>query len=990
MTRPQEHRIEVWNSANTTKLGIIPLHLITADSFFTEELNGDYSCDIGVDISYDGISNLISRNIIRVVNAESSLFSKENRTFRIQSVKKDLDVNGTYIYRIFSEHLSFDLLSEVVPDTTTYCCLTVTQLLTKILTGSSFTVGTIDRNVNIPEFTVGGKNRLDNIKELIADQQKIWLWINDSKQINFINYDMATIDARFNLSARNLLDTQYETDTRRLVTRMFGIGGGDPKMTLSQTWHPIESLVIAGGSASATVRAFKIAHSNNSWTDISTGTLAGRKYYLVFRNGWKPTTYYYHITAFTAQKDGFGTSDEIVVARDSNPIWSAGIADVAIYYSDDSGVTFTAVNYIEDRESYLTYGVIDGITEDSSLEFTENLAVDPFLFRKTYTSGKHELVNNTVAILCQGTGPVFAENTDIAFIRNGTKSQKITAGLYGEGAFIDVSVFQKSNDSIYFSVKMLVYIVSGKVRFDVQEKGPYSTGARPQEGVFPPFATNRPIFTASTGKFVEVVFNGVKNEGTTSTDGKLRIFCYQHESAPATAVWYLDSIQVEPLQAASELWFEGSTKKILWDKSYDELGKVRKPFKTYNVKVRDLFAETTVLYGADQQFEVTSTILLYNEILGINDTLVCTRKKVMITNPSDIEVQLDTIAENTFSRDAELYFQVKKQSDNNGRAINNIMTSKYLLDGNRKTASIQDLSVQRNQPLTVIDDVQSGDAYAAKIVWAGHVHHGCQFLQKLVVPAGRKVVFSFCITESGESTHTSFTVSGNRHFDVADNIIALNLPDELSGPRIMNDSAFLLEDNTDTNQAIRFIKICIIPGKHPITSEEYDGGSPTYDRSTAFHSWIPPGTYTDLTMVALGKATLGTQEIMYGGPLILFEVPLRKAYVGAVDIAVGNDGFNIEASAVGGTGYYISESGRVKIGAGPNEEIVTLRECRNAPGNGFNTTFRGLLAGETFRYAHLIGEPVEEYQEGVTTGFTFQARPITLAFDVVHPTSITP
>src|SRR3990167_6250821 len=86
----------------------------------------------------------------------------------------------------------------------------------------------------------------------------------------------------------------------------------------------------------------------------------------------------------------------------------------------------------------------------------------------------------------------------------------------------------------------------------------------------------------------------------------------------------------------------------------------------------------------------------------------------------------------------------------------------------------------------------------------------------------------------------------------------------------------------------KFIKIAILAGVHPITGKIYWVDEQTFDRSTMFHGWIPPGIYKDLTLIAIGQAgqrkepqfadglftsynTSYGDYLIYAGPLILID-----------------------------------------------------------------------------------------------------------------------
>jgi hypothetical protein len=398
------------------------------------------------------------------------------------------------------------------------------------------------------------------------------------------------------------------------------------------------------------------------------------------------------------------------------------------------------------------------------------------------------------------------------------------------------------------------------------------------------------------------------------------------------------------------------------------------------------------------RFDIGDAVRVRNEIIGLSSTsLVCKRKQTNILDPGDCDVQLDTFLENPANRDAELYMSAVRQSQQVAEVLNKEIRGRTLLDGRRKTAAVADLSHAQNtstsNPTSLhYNQYGENDSYNAKVVWAGFVRSGVPFLNRLIVPSGRKVCWVFTPTESGDPMTTG--VNGSfRTFDWPASIYSQNTSSTVTQgiSNILNDSSFSLVDASD--RYIKYIKMCIIPWYHPVTDEAYDLQTATYDRSSAFHAWIPPGTYKDLAFIALGieGAAAGSDSLYYAGNLVMLEVPIRRSYL-AVATNVGADTISIEVSILGDIGWHITSSGRVKIGSGPNEEMVELLACRSAAGNGFNESFRQLMTGQTLRYAHAKGEPVEEVLEGiVTTANTFRIFPqtLTFAFDVIQPT-ITP
>jgi hypothetical protein len=337
-------------------------------------------------------------------------------------------------------------------------------------------------------------------------------------------------------------------------------------------------------------------------------------------------------------------------------------------YPTDCGGTdlsLQKVDWIEERDTtnvpalagYERFGFIDGVVDEESLEFTENLFDDAFLSRLDYAAGLHPFVNDI------GNGsPAFSKNSDRTYIKNGQYSQKVVTTAANEGCYLDFDMSLASNCSDYFSIRVLIYLeAGGEVQLDVSEGDAGSWATRGTQTVFPTNETSENAVKVTRTGFVEIQFSGIERRGGNAG----RIWFYQPSTTGAT--YYIDSIQVEPLTAPSAEWIETSTRRLLWSRVYDALVKVNGIKKTYRTNMRDLEIEGINPYD---QFSDGDIIEVENEELGVPKTeLLVDRKTEDLLDPGNVEVDIASRLDRTSDHAASLYARVAEQSGSIIRSV---------------------------------------------------------------------------------------------------------------------------------------------------------------------------------------------------------------------------------------------------------------------------------------------------------------------------------
>ena len=168
--------------------------------------------------------------------------------------------------------------------------------------------------------------------------------------------------------------------------------------------------------------------------------------------------------------------------------------------------------------------------------------------------------------------------------------------------------------------------------------------------------------------------------------------------------------------------------------------------------------------------------------------------------------------------------------------------------------------------------------------------------------------------------------------------------------------------------ALLFRKTGIMAGYTPL-NDWNAGDIEVRTKDNFFHSWIPSGSYKNLTLLSIGQTAYDNGVMYYSGQLILFEVPIRRSYLsGSYDYEAGvqpSESFQISSGPAANASQQITINGKVKIGNGPNQEIVTVVGAREFEGASFDPSFRLMKRGTQFLFDHKRGEPIEEYIEGV-------------------------
>jgi hypothetical protein len=687
-----KYLLEIFDATNTTKQAVVPGYALMSGSF-VRELNGEDYIEFTVNRRELIWSELDHRLIVRLVDI--STVPTTYRSFRVISLREERTSDNKVVGFVRAEHIKYDLSTQIHNAAEEIIEQTPVTHLTKILTGSGFTVGTVTPTDRV-SIVYSYNTRLFDLEQ-VRQKTDYDLVINENKSVDLEVQGSSTgASIRFR---RNLSSIRRTVD-RLQANIMYGLGGeGNTKqvMTIADATHRITN--IAG--TVLTLDSRKIVSSNDSL------------------NGFyvqKPDNTFTLINDSIKQTSG---NDQLDVAS---------VVDLAVGNPIKIRTAASAVSrleYVPDAASRTAYGDVEGVYRNESIPEIFNL-VGPFAssaLSGTYTSG-----------LCEGWSeigdPVTTENTNVAFIKNGTKSQKVvvaaiaapsnapSAATSGFGILtgtykykktwrssegettaspesgtvtpiaqtIDVGRNESSPSSHVVSWRIYRTKSGGSTFYfvadipvgtstytdntmdtDLTIVEPASNVAAGGQGVGRSFAAfPEKEYAAVVWVFVEAN-SKVRVELETGTTffpdpniesvkrsipvrsqdtmwivtiqgliangvlGQVRILSHENGS---TSTFYVDAAMVvENAYAPGEgVFIADNSATTLWYETYDALQEAKDPKLTYDVDGLDLFEYDRAGYSGDQ-ITPGDTIKVVDEELGINESLRCTKKNSDILEP---------------------------------------------------------------------------------------------------------------------------------------------------------------------------------------------------------------------------------------------------------------------------------------------------------------------------------------------------------------------
>lgn len=341
------------------------------------------------------------------INRIASLRDTVDSLTRNYTIVSLIDIADGEIYgaEATCEHVHYKLGRSVHAQQFEFIDQTPAVQIAQIVAGYGWTVGTVTPTdkVSIPFNHNFILYDLLQVKDKFPDYDLIFTSVvggSPSKTVELRVLGSASPVATLKYGVNILnLRREYVLPDANVIYVLGGQGSDGKSMTIGRATHRITAI----SGSTITFDSRKIVSSNDEW---STGSYA-----LERLNGTTTT-----ITDAIKQVSGF---DQVVV---SNASGFAVDDAVRIVTSD---IPQRDVEIVWDKASVDANGAIQGVFRDENYSDVLNL-LGPALkssLSDTYTSG-----------LCAGWTKVgtctVAENTDIAYIKNGAKSQHVTVGAF--------------------------------------------------------------------------------------------------------------------------------------------------------------------------------------------------------------------------------------------------------------------------------------------------------------------------------------------------------------------------------------------------------------------------------------------------------------------------------------------------------------------------------------------------------------------------------
>lgn len=315
---------------------------------------------------------------------------------------------------------------EMVPAFLDFKAETPTNILAVIMQYSTFTAGTVTPTAKI-DLTLSYETVLSAVRKLAEACGCYWDFDFATGQASILSSIGADNGVRITAdhNLRTISRTAYNGET---LTKIYGVGGGEPPTTIAGAFHSVGSVT----SQTITCVGNKIVPVNDFWNTsyqirVKTGSHA---------NAVRTITDCVHGTV----------SDTLTVSGD---ISSLAAGDVFVIETTGS----TEVGFIG-----IGTATKAGVHSNGNWQAISNYVKTPAL-DGTYGSG---LCANWVKV---GT-PTVTENTTAAYIKYGQKSQRVQSTATVEG--VKQTVVHNTPNELW-SITATVYIASGGVALAVQE-----------------------------------------------------------------------------------------------------------------------------------------------------------------------------------------------------------------------------------------------------------------------------------------------------------------------------------------------------------------------------------------------------------------------------------------------------------------------------------------------------------------------------------------
>lgn len=389
--------MKLYDRTYTTLVGTIADEFVSGGQV-TIELSGEETLTFRlptIDNTYTAFA--------RVVELYNSVDAEIVKAFRI--IKKRFKHDGSKYYtEVLCEGLKYDLGKMIYDYSGGLIQQTPTTHLTAILAGTGWSVGTVTPTSLITVYYDYDSvlAALDKLR-IAAVEAGITYDLGFRTKPNYVDLKLvgnqsstATIEYK-----KNLKNLEFEQSIPE-ATRIFAVGGAGDKgtaMTLENHTHRVTGI----SSNVLTMDSPKVLANNDDWNDYDVINIDSS------------------LQANIDDSENASPYDKLTATFIPGSIAVGN----RLRIQEDGAGTNTGVKYIRDKTTVDLYGNRDMVYRDETFEDIINLT-GPYVssaLSGTYSSG-----------LCEGWtkigSPTVSENTDAAYIINGSKSQHVTVAAF--------------------------------------------------------------------------------------------------------------------------------------------------------------------------------------------------------------------------------------------------------------------------------------------------------------------------------------------------------------------------------------------------------------------------------------------------------------------------------------------------------------------------------------------------------------------------------
>lgn len=625
---------------------------------------------------------LMPQKWVRLVDIDLASY----RSYIIREITKSRDQDGQAVLSLKCEGYAFKFLDKIVPLVTDFAGVTASIFLEQILAGTGLTVSANQiptsekRTVHIgyPNVVEALNIVTDNWDETVGGVKKRFFWrINENNTVDILREDTygATLAPKFN-PKRNLLSLTKELSSKKLANRMYASTKDGGSLIESGRTHYYDSIqgpaiTTVGDSDILTLNGFgdtseKLAvrsfvypmvQANITWSDPGSADVtvivelrrasdsavrarAEKKYRFLNGEGQ------YYFKDFVLPVLENTDVDQIFVKFEAFTVLSGTVTAKDIRLHETQYWTAPNTDYV-DGATQAVYGIVEGGFRDETLSLgAHNFISDqkritgtrasPTVTLKevnadltgTYTSGICAgWVRSSASVTC-------AENTNSAFIRHGTKSQKVSTSV--DGGWLETEFpFPFKPDSFVYYFEFNAYIETGNLGFALVN---FSTGFTEFD-----YTVAGLGFVKVSGFFMKTNNSqGLMGGNGVPTNGYNHKFrFYGIRLGTTDPVFYLDSAMI--CIAEGERPF---TRKSIADdlrtKALYQMGLNESPAKTFSLDMADLGELEPNIHSAER-FAPGDYIKIDDKTLNVTATLRVQQKTTDLINPEKSRVEVDLL-----------------------------------------------------------------------------------------------------------------------------------------------------------------------------------------------------------------------------------------------------------------------------------------------------------------------------------------------------------